>query len=583
MSFMLYMLHCLYCWLPHVSLLKEKDKKPSVDEIVKQAGRWFSRAVNPFINVKNTIVVGMNGSNEVGADEEEEARDKEEDNEEATVDKRNEESLNTPYLCFEVFSSSKDQDFVSMCCLLVESENDLPMLNKLIKGMQAASNSACSDNTGKVLPNILKLLKQDRNHSFKKPEPVDNYMEAVQNGEISNEWWCLPLFLFDKDLIKQDDRMIQQRVSSVATFLFVSSLPECQGKTNGCDTVATRHAMTTVTGHHIVYTATQARYCMGTVEKWQQFDGGFDLWRFFWSIVDFFEGADKDDNAEEILAWWNKYMLAFFQKWSNIGLYREVFSMRNAVKREEKSSAPPPTSHYAIIQEERRQVKKACEEAKTHEEAKELKARQAQQPSEINIREPQQCSAAPPQQSRSRSHQHSMPSQSSPSRSSEHAMLPPQQHHRSWSSGHAMPPQQHSRSHSHQCSRDQTPEEEICPIVTHPSSDSQTDHSSSRDRSVVLHYASSDSDSPPSHVSLLCLQHHRGSPSQLDEPKSPIVTHHADHYSRSPSRESSNREHQNAPPVLETVPRQLKNRHHIHSDDKAEQQEPPKKRKKNWK
>ncbi len=53
---------------------------------------------------------------------------------------------------------------------------------------------------------------------------------------------------------------------------------------------------------------------MGTVEKWQQFDGGFDLWWFFWSIVDFFEGPDKDDASEEILAWWNKYMLIFFQK-----------------------------------------------------------------------------------------------------------------------------------------------------------------------------------------------------------------------------------------------------------------------------
>ncbi len=57
---------------------------------------------------------------------------------------------------------------------------------------------------------------------------------------------------------------------------------------------------------------------MGTVKKWQQFDGGFDLWCFFWSIVDFFEGADKDDNVDDILVWWNKYVLVFFGKWSNI-------------------------------------------------------------------------------------------------------------------------------------------------------------------------------------------------------------------------------------------------------------------------
>ncbi|KAK0437053.1 hypothetical protein EV421DRAFT_1715525, partial [Armillaria borealis] len=133
----------------------------------------------------------------------------------------------------------------------------------------------------------------------------------------------LPLFLFDEDLIKQDNPTAGLFHGYVLVRFFChiflgSGLPECQGKTNGRDTVATRHAMTTVTGHHIAYAATQAHYCMGTVEKWQQFDGGFDLWRFFWSIVDFFEGADKDNNADEILVWWNKYVLVFFGKWSNI-------------------------------------------------------------------------------------------------------------------------------------------------------------------------------------------------------------------------------------------------------------------------
>ncbi len=30
------------------------------------------------------------------------------------------------------------------------------------------------------------------------------YMKGVQNGEISNEWWCLPLFLFDEALVQRD-------------------------------------------------------------------------------------------------------------------------------------------------------------------------------------------------------------------------------------------------------------------------------------------------------------------------------------------------------------------------------------------
>ncbi|PBK86078.1 hypothetical protein ARMGADRAFT_1035815 [Armillaria gallica] len=290
------MLHCLYCWLLCISLSiwlilccqKKKDKKPSVDEIIKQAGCWFSRAVDPFINVKNAIIVGMNGSDEDGGDEEEEGGDKEEDNnDEATMDKSNEEdSLDTPY-------------------------------------MQAASNSAHSDDTGKFQE--ARACRQV-------------YMEAVQNGEISNEWWCLPLFLFDEDLIKQDNLTAGLFHGYVLFFCHIflgSGLPERQGKTNGCDMVVTRHAMTTVTGHHIAYAATQAHYCMGAVKKWQQFDGGFDLWCFFWSIVDFFEGADKDDNADEILVWWNKYMLVFFGKWSNIiGAERKnVVKRRRPVKK----------------------------------------------------------------------------------------------------------------------------------------------------------------------------------------------------------------------------------------------------------
>ncbi|KAK0430949.1 hypothetical protein EV421DRAFT_1912369 [Armillaria borealis] len=143
---------------------------------------------------------------------------------------------------------------------------------------------------------------------------IDNkqkYMEAVQNREISNEWWCLLLFLFDEDLVQVDSLTAGLFHEYVLVHFFChiflgSGLPECQGKTNGHDTIATRHTMTTVTGHHTAYAATQAHYCMGTVKKWQQFDGSFNLWQFFWLIIDFFEGADKNDAAEEILVWWNK-------------------------------------------------------------------------------------------------------------------------------------------------------------------------------------------------------------------------------------------------------------------------------------
>ncbi len=29
-------------------------------------------------------------------------------------------------------------------------------------------------------------------------------MEAVLNGKVGNEWWCLPLFLFDEDLVQPE-------------------------------------------------------------------------------------------------------------------------------------------------------------------------------------------------------------------------------------------------------------------------------------------------------------------------------------------------------------------------------------------
>ncbi|KAK0472299.1 hypothetical protein IW261DRAFT_1509111 [Armillaria novae-zelandiae] len=383
----------------------KKTKGPMVDKIIKQAGRWFSRAADPFINVKNAIVVGMKLKDICDNDQDDNDEDSRDNNqeghdEEPTEDDRDGnggEDLNASenpgidmdlwsQQCYDKFSSSKDQDFVIGCETLVKYGKDLPALNKLLKAMQAASNSARSDDTGKVLPDTLKLLKRDRNHQFKKPEPVhkskfgfnhedtarflvpvddikmfdDNpavYMEAVQSGEIRNEWWCLPLFLFDEELLQNDDPTggLFRGYVLVRFFCHIflgSGLPERQGKTNGRDTVATRHGMTSVTSHHVAYAATQARYCLGTVDKWQQFDGGFDLWRFFWSIIDFFEGPDKNDAAENILAWWNK----------------EVFSTRNTVKRkEEKSSAPPATSCYAIMQEQRRQAKKARQEVQEPE------------------------------------------------------------------------------------------------------------------------------------------------------------------------------------------------------------------------
>ncbi|KAK0493566.1 hypothetical protein EDD18DRAFT_1356498 [Armillaria luteobubalina] len=336
---------------------KKKEKKMKglmVDKIIKQAGCWFSRAANPFINVKNAIVVGMklkdvgdndqDDNDEDGGDNNQEGHD-----EEPTQDDRDAdggEDLNASenlgidmdlwsQQCYDKFSSLKDQDFVIGCKTLVKYGKDLPALNKLLKAMQAASNSAHSGDTGKVLSDTLKLLKHNQNHQFKKPEPVHksefsfnhedttwflvpvddikmfNDNPAAYSGEIRNEWWCLPLFLFDEQLLQNDDPTGGLFCGYVLVRFFChiflgSGLPEHQGKMNGHDTVATRHGMTSVTGHHVAYAATQAHYCLGTVDKWQQFDGGFDLWQFFWSIIDFFEDPDKNDTAENILAWWNK-------------------------------------------------------------------------------------------------------------------------------------------------------------------------------------------------------------------------------------------------------------------------------------
>ncbi len=77
------------------STLKKKDKKdkghviptqldhsvadflcrPSVDEIIKQSGHWFSRAIDPFFNVKNAIVVGMKGKGDDSSDKDEDDKD----------------------------------------------------------------------------------------------------------------------------------------------------------------------------------------------------------------------------------------------------------------------------------------------------------------------------------------------------------------------------------------------------------------------------------------------------------------------------------------------------------------------------
>ncbi|KAK0465805.1 hypothetical protein IW261DRAFT_1427007 [Armillaria novae-zelandiae] len=70
----------------------KKTKGATVDEIIKQAGRWFSRAADPFINVKNAIVIGMKlkdaGDSEDDNDEDADGSNQEDRDEEPTPDDR---------------------------------------------------------------------------------------------------------------------------------------------------------------------------------------------------------------------------------------------------------------------------------------------------------------------------------------------------------------------------------------------------------------------------------------------------------------------------------------------------------------
>ncbi|KAK0447142.1 hypothetical protein EV421DRAFT_1901259 [Armillaria borealis] len=352
--------------------------RPTEDEIIKQAGRWFARSLDPFINVKNTIVVSMKVRESAESDEEGEEEGEEDAVPPVSADEDENELMEledveeNPYImhiCLFSFltASFSTTSLMHANCWSIAGD-DLTQLNKLLKALQASSNSAHSDDTGKVLPNTLKLLKHDRKHAFKEPVPEHKSEFGFNHEDIAR--FLIPIddkSTFDSDPAGYMEAVLNGEPEKPMARIFQgyvlvrffchiflgNGLPERQGKTNGRDTVATRHGMTAVTGHHIAYAATQARYCIGTVDKWQQFDGGFDLWQFFWSIVDFFEGEDKDDSAEEILSWWNK----------------EVFSTCNAMKaKEEKSSAPPPTSCYAVIQQECRQAKKLRNEAKAQDD-----------------------------------------------------------------------------------------------------------------------------------------------------------------------------------------------------------------------
>ncbi len=69
--------------------------------------------------------------------------------------------------------------------------------------MQAASNSVCSDDTGKLLPDTLKLLKHDRNHRFKEPVPISKSKFGFNHEDIAR--FLVPID--DKETFDSDPAM----------------------------------------------------------------------------------------------------------------------------------------------------------------------------------------------------------------------------------------------------------------------------------------------------------------------------------------------------------------------------------------
>ncbi|RDB25046.1 hypothetical protein Hypma_007811 [Hypsizygus marmoreus] len=73
------------------------------------------------------------------------------------------------------------------------------------------------------------------------------------------------------------------------------------------------HGMTKVTCPSIAYVATQARFALSSSSVFSRTDTVTDSERFYNSLLEFLEDNEEQQNVDELLVWWNRYVLLRIQ------------------------------------------------------------------------------------------------------------------------------------------------------------------------------------------------------------------------------------------------------------------------------
>ncbi|KAG6906098.1 hypothetical protein DXG01_015939 [Tephrocybe rancida] len=269
--------------------------------------RWIPLAIDPFIDLGAVLIAGMEQSDE--CDDE------------------------TLFLYDDIL-----QLRLTIEAVLSALEAELHQMGRFIKKLEAAVNSAKTDDTSSLKKDIIKYLMEKTDEEIKPRIPTgglkvyrgftnpvtarhlcpskmlqkfdadpEAFMDKVSQGLVKIkaglDW---PSFLYD--IATMDP--VDPRKGFLRGYLLVQTFTVPLVSTGNRNATkppkAHIHDLTKVTGRTIAYMATQAQFAISSCEKWAIIVGNFNLQKFYNNIVRIFEECPKDPYVVELLLWWNE-------------------------------------------------------------------------------------------------------------------------------------------------------------------------------------------------------------------------------------------------------------------------------------
>ncbi|KAF5347858.1 hypothetical protein D9758_013831 [Tetrapyrgos nigripes] len=321
----------------------DSDAEP-IEKSAKRAGRWYARRGDVWINPFDAIIAGLQASQDATEGEGSAARPA-----------RKKKPSPTQVRCLEIyqrFMEDNDPNFADLRKLFVTGGGDeegdagrteagngdgdevnIEAIKVYTKKMQFHASRVRSDDTGKLKRDTDKLLADPSSRRvkvFSKSSmgwydkvtacllcPVDElevfdqdpeeYMDNVLNGTSSKHWSEWAMFLYDENLMDDDNPAAGLFKAPLLVHIFNHIYDSTGIKNNGAKTkssVSRLHGMTEVAAEDIAYTSVQTRFLLSSQSTCSRLDHGFNIKEFYWSIIRFFRNNRR--GSRTILKWWNK-------------------------------------------------------------------------------------------------------------------------------------------------------------------------------------------------------------------------------------------------------------------------------------